>query len=520
MQLESFSNTENKLTQIFQKIEATQALLCNGNLKVDVHFQFKKKIRFHLECPEADNIERVFKNLLKRYFSKFRTITEETFEVSMLRFNKLKQKSTKTKNVPLKIEITSSEIDFKKFKNRKSEESKALWRELKECVKKELPIAEVELWGWEQGSLLIFLSLWRTDENLWSEKDIPTIDSFLLNLPSMVEDFLPLCECQCKRIGDGVEMNEKNELSSMAGIAVQFSITTTVEDTFYEDFEPATFNEMVLVELGYSTPEECEESLQFNKSTEDWIWVENPQDNVMEFSRGEMHSQSVHTDTTDYPYSTDYRDSTYSGYDTDSEVLSPTVTPPTSLGRGFKGQVRSPILSPEQLKKDISDVTRSKVYDANSDSDVFFSTWKKGRQRTGKCLTDTTDYPNTTDSGSNSDSQIWFQTVPLSSSSPKKTKRRVAKYHTGSTGDSTNSGSDTDSELLFSAVQQLPAPSLNPRPVPSLNPRPVIKKYHVRRISKHAAIQTRKARSPRKKPNREQHYKLAEKFKRLSPYVF
>ena len=115
IQLESVVNTENQLACIFDKIEATQASLDDKTLKLDVYFRFKKKVDFHLECKEAENVEKVVENALMKYFSKSRPVTPDQFEVSLIRFLRLEKSSPKTKDITVKLDITS-ELDLENTK--------------------------------------------------------------------------------------------------------------------------------------------------------------------------------------------------------------------------------------------------------------------------------------------------------------------------------------------------------------------------------------------------------------------
>uniref|UniRef100_A0A7M5X3T8 Uncharacterized protein n=2 Tax=Clytia hemisphaerica TaxID=252671 RepID=A0A7M5X3T8_9CNID len=233
LSIEGYTHTSEVLEDICQKFEAVDLKMSEKSLKLDVKFALQKDVDFDLDCEEAVDIENRFHMALTNY--------ESSLQAYMVDYRLENSHIAEAHMIRIEFKISSTELSFKEYADRKSGQSLSLWNEIKktfltEEFQKKFPFAtKITRGHWELGSLIIHVVLLKESGENWTECEHQIIDLFLPSLSASVVNYLPLVECCCRRLSNddaiGSEPSDASGQSEMK-VTVTFNIPTTSVEKF------------------------------------------------------------------------------------------------------------------------------------------------------------------------------------------------------------------------------------------------------------------------------------------------
>ena len=162
------------------------------SLKLHVEFDFEKKIKFDLE--DSKEYDDIFKMATRKYF-----VTEiETDNITARLVGKKQQNKDLSSHLLIfKIESNSEGVDLTDYKDYFDENNKAkeLWKSLKIQLEKAFPKIKISLSQWDNGSIIIKVTILKSSNEEWKEDEINEIEEKMSDFVNKVELTGDLSQC-------------------------------------------------------------------------------------------------------------------------------------------------------------------------------------------------------------------------------------------------------------------------------------------------------------------------------------
>ncbi|XP_066912604.1 uncharacterized protein [Clytia hemisphaerica] len=223
--------------------ETLRTFIKNKPLKIDATFRFEDDLNFDLRCKEAKAMRQGFKKAAEQYFK-----TKE-INTKMIGFRYTQERPSKPEALLIEFKISSNEISLQMYNDIDSEKAEELWSDIEKELVSKLPIAEIKLQRWDEGSIIIHFSLLKKDGTPWLSEEKVLIDSTLTSISNNVEQNILSTECHYNILNNDIDpaVDPKDGFE----IAVSFYVNSTSKDNtdLLKDFNSESLMKICKTEI-------------------------------------------------------------------------------------------------------------------------------------------------------------------------------------------------------------------------------------------------------------------------------